>query len=313
MLLRNSEITFIYLYDETKGKPIVEFVGLEPKMYSIEVCDAVIGDAQPRLTTKQVGKGIARATLKHIPHDTYLAMFRERQKSILSNKRTGNKLHTIYKMDVQKRVLVPYDDKRILLADLLDGKQYPDTNAFKHYSIKAVRMPEPEQPPAGDEMVVVVLPSGNEQYEAQLARKHARVVKKARALRLDNINNGDSDGKLHGNQLLVAEREAAARPGGAIKMGDVIERIIARDNLERPVSPPARMPPTQRVEPSRLNAHAPPFRRRVDSSDEEEPEQPVWPPRRPRLELEEADFEPDKNAEPEPPRNRKKARRRVNP
>ena len=64
-------------------------------MYSIKVCDAVIGDAQPRLTTKQVGKGIARATLKHIPHDTYLAMFREGQQEILSNKRIGSKLHTI--------------------------------------------------------------------------------------------------------------------------------------------------------------------------------------------------------------------------
>ena len=39
----------------------------------------------------------------------------------------------------------------------------------------------------------------------------------------------------------------------------------------------------------------------------------MWPPRRPRLELEEADFEPDENAEPEPPRRRKRTRRRVNP
>ena len=98
-------------------------------------------------------------------------------------------------------------------------------------------------------------------------------------------------------------------------MGDVIERIIARDHLERPVSPPARMPapPTpQRAGPSGLNAHLPPFRRRVDSSDEEELERPVWPPRRPRLELEEADYEQEDN-EPEPPRRRKRARRRMNP
>ena len=285
-------------------------------MYSIKVCDAVLGDAQPRLTTKQVGNGIARATLKHIPHDTYLAMFREGQQEILSNKRIGSKLHIIYTMDVQKRGLVPYDDKRILLADLPDGQPNPDTHAFGHYSLEAVRMPEPEQPPAGEEMVVVVRPSRNERYEAQLARKHARVVKKARAFRADTGKNGDSDGGLHGNQLLVAEQAAAARPGGAIRMSDVIERIIARDHLERPVSPPARMPapPTpQRAGPSGLNAHMPPFRRRVDYSNEEEPERPVWPPRRPRLELEEADFEPDENAEPEPPRHRKRARRRVNP
>ena len=98
-------------------------------------------------------------------------------------------------------------------------------------------------------------------------------------------------------------------------MGDVIEQIIAREHLERPVSPPAWMPspPTpQRAGPSELNVHLPPFPRRVDSSDEEDLERPVWPPRRPRLELEEADYEQDENAEPEPPRRQKKARRHVN-
>ena len=79
-------------------------------MYSIKLCDAVIGDVKPQLTTKQVGKGIARATLKHIPHDSYLAMFREGQQKILSNKRIGSKLQTIYTLGVQKRGLCPYDD-----------------------------------------------------------------------------------------------------------------------------------------------------------------------------------------------------------
>ena len=99
-------------------------------------------------------------------------------------------------------------------------------------------------------------------------------------------------------------------------MGDVIERIIARDNLARPVSPPARMPapPTpQRAGPSGMNSHLPPFRRRVDSSDEEEPERPVWPQRRPRLEFDLGDYEQEEDIEPEPPRRRKLARRRANP
>ena len=127
--------------------------------------------------------------------------------------------------------------------------------------------------------------------------------------------DGDADGELHCDQLLVAERVAAARPGGAIRMGDVIERIIARENLTRPVSLPTRMqaPPTpQRAEPSGLNAHLPPFRRSVDSSDEEEPERPVWPPRRPRLEFDVDDYEQEEEIEPEPPRRRKRARRRAN-
>ena len=138
-------------------------------------------------------------------------------------------------------------------------------------------------------------------------------MKKARAFRPDNGDDGDSDGELHVNQLLVAEREAAARPGGAIRMGDVIERIIARDHHKRPVSPPARIPPTQRAGPSGIIAHAPVFRRRVDYSDEEEPERAVWPPRQTRLELKEADFEQEEEAEPQPPRRRKRARHRLNP
>ena len=100
----------------------------------------------------------------------------------------------------------------------------------------------------------MVRPSRNERFDTQLARKHARVVKNMRALRPDIGDDGDSDGELHGNQLMVAEREAAARPGGAIRMGDVIERIIARDHHKRPVSPPVRMPaPHMRNAPGRVD------------------------------------------------------------
>ena len=96
-------------------------------MYFIKVCDVVIGNAQPRLTTNQVVKGIA---IKHILYDTYLSMFIEGQQEILSNKRIGSKLHTIYTMYVQKRGLVPNDDNCILLANLPDGQPNTDTHAL---------------------------------------------------------------------------------------------------------------------------------------------------------------------------------------
>ena len=132
----------------------------------------------------------------------------------------------------------------------------------------------------------------------------------------EELLNGDADSQLHGDQLLVAEQIAAARPAGAILMGDVIERIIARDNLERPILPPTRMPepPTpQRAWSSWLNADVPPFRPRIDSSDEDEPVRPLWPPRRLHVELKDGDYEQESDAEPEPPRRRKKARRRTDP
>lgn len=117
---------------------------------------------------------------------------------------------------MQKRGLVPYNDKRILLADLPDGQPNSETHAFGHYSLDAVHLPDHDQPAAGKEMVVVVSQSQNKQYESRLAMKHARVVNKARALWFEN--GDDIDGKLHRDQLQVAERVAAARPGGVIRI-----------------------------------------------------------------------------------------------
>ena len=126
----------------------------------------------------------------------------------------------------------------------------------------------------------------------------------------------DADGKLHVDQLLIPEQVASPRLGGAFQMGDVIERIIARDNLERPVSPSARMlaPPTrQRAVPTGLNAHLPIFRRCVDLSDDNEPERPVSPPSRPQLEYDDGGYKQIERTKPHPVRRRKGARRRANP
>ena len=69
----------------------------------------------------------------------------------------------------------------------------------------------------------------------------------------------------------------------------------------------------QRAGPSGLNAHLPPFRRRVDSSDEEEPERPVWPPHRLRFEFDVGDYEQEEDTDPKAPRRWKRARRSANP
>ena len=105
----------------------------------------------------------------------------------------------------------------------------------------------------------------------------------------------------------------AARQGAAIRRGDVIERIIARRNLERRVLQLVWMSPPERAGPSGQNAHTPPFCRRIDSSNVEKPERPVWPPRRLRMEFDEGDYEHEEVAKPEPPSQRKKVKRRVNP
>ena len=219
----------------------------------------------------------------------------------------------VYTMEQEKRGLCPYDDKRYLLADLTDGRPNPNTHAYGHRDLAAEEHLVADQPEPGAELII-------RHHEERLARRHARVTKRlelAGAMEMEEeLPNGDADGELHGDQLLIAERVSAARPGGAIRMGDVIERIIARDNLQRPNSPPARMlaPFTpQRAGTSGLNAHLQPFRRWVDLSDEDKPERPVWPPRHPHLVFDHGDYEQEEDTEQEPPRRRNKARRRVNP
>ena len=50
----------------------------------------------------------------------------------------------------------------------------------------------------------------------------------------DQVPDGDENGELDGAQFRQAERAAVARPGAATRIGDVIERICARDNLRMP-------------------------------------------------------------------------------
>ena len=59
----------------------------------------------------------------------------------------------------------------------------------------------------------------------------------------DQVPDGNENGELDGAQLRHTERTAAARPGAATRIGDVIERICARDNLSMPDSPPKRIQP----------------------------------------------------------------------
>lgn len=104
----------------------------------------------------------------------------------------------------------------------------------------------------------------------------------------------DADSELHNEQFLVAERVTAARPGCANGMGHLIEQIIARDTIERPISPATRMPQQpkhKRAKLSQLNVHLTPFRRRINSCDKTIKILPVWPHCRAHLKLDDGDYE----------------------
>ena len=88
-----------YFKDETKGNPIVEFIGLRTKMYSFTVCDAsepIPGVNYPMdITHKAVAKGVARTQIKRFKHEDYVRMYNGGALTNVVNRRIGSKLHQV--------------------------------------------------------------------------------------------------------------------------------------------------------------------------------------------------------------------------
>ena len=116
-------------------------------------------------------------------------------------------------MEQEKGGLCPYDDKRYLLADLPDGLPNQHTHANGHRDLVAEEHLVADQPELGAELII-------RHREERLTKNHAMVTKRLeRAGAMDmeeELPDGDADCELHGDQLLMAERVAATRPGGAI-------------------------------------------------------------------------------------------------
>ena len=88
-----------YFKDETKGKSIVEFVGLHPKMYSFTVCEASEPIPWPNYSMdirhKAVVKGVARSQIKRLKHEDYVRMYKGGALTNVVNRRIGSKLHQV--------------------------------------------------------------------------------------------------------------------------------------------------------------------------------------------------------------------------
>jgi hypothetical protein len=113
--------------DETSSKPITEFVGLRPKMYSFTTLrQANSGCAYEKMRAK----GIQRAALSRIRHEDYLSQLRAPVENRLMNRRIGSKLHKIYTYEFLKRGLCAFDDKRYIEEDGIS------TLAHGHYRLK---------------------------------------------------------------------------------------------------------------------------------------------------------------------------------
>ena len=88
-----------YFNNETQGNPIVEFVGLRPKMDSFTVCDApepIPGVNNPMdVRHKAVAKGVARSQIKRFKHEDYVCMYNGGALNNVFNRRIGSKLHQV--------------------------------------------------------------------------------------------------------------------------------------------------------------------------------------------------------------------------
>ena len=146
----------------------------------------------------------------------------------------------MYSLAVEKRGLIAYDDKRVLLGDLAYGQPNPNTHAYGHYSlVTEVQVEEAAEPAAaGNDLHIV---TREQRHEARLVRAHTLAVKRARRRNPDDSSDVD-EAEIQGDDLVIAERAAAARPGTSVRINDVIEQICARQNLPRPTPPPPIMP-----------------------------------------------------------------------
>ena len=101
--------------DEAAGEPVIEFVGLRPKMYSFQMLKNARANAS--VVEKQRCKGIQRAAQKKLKHADYLEQLHRPAENSLVNRRIGSKLHQLYTWEAKKRGLCAFDDKRFLLED----------------------------------------------------------------------------------------------------------------------------------------------------------------------------------------------------
>ena len=107
--------------DETKGKPILEFVGLRSKIYSF-VCE---GDREEN----KRAKGIAKETVKkELKHAHYKATVFDETSMVSSMAAMRSHKHELFVEKIQKTGLSAFDDKRYLVDAV---KSY----SYGHYKI----------------------------------------------------------------------------------------------------------------------------------------------------------------------------------
>lgn len=107
--------------DEMGGKPIIEFVGLRPKLYSIMTAEE----------NKKTAKGIKKTTIrKHLRHSEYKQSLFNARRYTHKMKSIQSKNHELFTVTINKTSLCPLDDKRYICDDGISSL------AYGHYKLR---------------------------------------------------------------------------------------------------------------------------------------------------------------------------------
>ena len=99
--------------DENGGCPVVEFVGLRAKMYSM-----LVQGEEGKMTENKRAKGVGRVAIEGHTHQDYLDCVNgDRPQQRASCARIGVKDHVLYSFITNKISLCSFDDKRYILDD----------------------------------------------------------------------------------------------------------------------------------------------------------------------------------------------------
>ena len=95
--------------DENAGKPVLEFVGLRAKMYSMKTEDG---------KEKKTAQGVKRPVLaKEINHEDYKIRLFTKQECEHKMISLRSEKHKMFTLEQTKKSLSPFDDKRYILED----------------------------------------------------------------------------------------------------------------------------------------------------------------------------------------------------
>ena len=111
--------------DECSSLAQQEFVGLRAKMYSI-----LLPNGKPKFTAKGVSRWYI---LKHLHHKDYLRTLKETESNIATFSTLRSQKQQIKTIELTKKWLSAFDDKRYILNDGIT------TLAYGHYKIVQIK------------------------------------------------------------------------------------------------------------------------------------------------------------------------------